>query len=256
MSPDMPPEADVIRLAREAMDMTAQDAAEASRARDGKGVSAAYWRDVERGYGGRRGQRVPTRASARALAAMARVTGVAPAQLARAGREDAARVLEEILRRDTATVADSLAVVAAPRPAQVPRQDVDFGAGIPPEELAPHVADIEQAAYRALVDLAGGELPGPDDPDVRETMLSLPGKAVFPENEHDQRTWDNPVYSPEERVISWPASGWLRARDGQRAAAAADGGRVNRSRSRIGRDSCPDFRWREGTTEHHRKTRA
>ena len=51
MSPDMPPEADVIRLAREAMDMTAQDAAEASRARDGKGVSAAYWRDVERGYG-------------------------------------------------------------------------------------------------------------------------------------------------------------------------------------------------------------
>ena len=99
MSPDIPPEAEVIRLAREAMDMTAQSAAEASRAHDGKGVSAAYWRDVERGYGGRRGQRVPTRASARALAAMARVVGVVPAQLAGAGREDAARVLEEILRR-------------------------------------------------------------------------------------------------------------------------------------------------------------
>src|SRR5580693_4763055 len=100
MSPDIPPEAEVIRLAREAMDMTAQDAAEASRARDGKGVSAAYWRDVERGHGGRRGQRVPTRASARALAAMARVVGVVPAQLAEAGRGDAARVLEEILRRE------------------------------------------------------------------------------------------------------------------------------------------------------------
>src|SRR5580704_9479840 len=101
MSPDVtpaPPEAEVIRLAREAMDMTAQSAAEASRAREGRGVSAAYWRDVERGYGGRRGQRVPTRASARALAAMAHVVGVMPAQLAAAGREDAARILEEIRR--------------------------------------------------------------------------------------------------------------------------------------------------------------
>src|SRR5580704_9973647 len=104
MSPDVtpaPPEAEVIRLAREAMDMTAQSAAEASRAHDGKGVSAAYWRDVERGYGGRRGQRVPTRASARALAAMARVVGVKPPQLATAGRDDAARVLAEILRRES-----------------------------------------------------------------------------------------------------------------------------------------------------------
>jgi hypothetical protein len=103
MSPDIPaapPEADVIRLARDAAGMTAQSAAEATRTHDAKGVSAAYWRDVERGSGGRRGQRVATRASARALAAMARVVGVMPAQLAAANREDAARVLEEILRRE------------------------------------------------------------------------------------------------------------------------------------------------------------
>src|SRR5580700_6542965 len=111
MSPDTPPEAEVIRLAREAMDMTAQDAAEASRARDGKGVSAAYWRDVERGYGGRRGQRVPTRASARALAAMARVVGVTPPELAAAGREDAARVLAEILRRAAPSLAGRTGLV-------------------------------------------------------------------------------------------------------------------------------------------------
>ena len=152
---------------------------------------------------------MPTRASARALAAMARVTGVAPAQLARAGREDAARVLEEILRRDTATVADSLAVVAAPRPAQVPRQDVDFGADIPPEELAPLIEDIEQAAYRALTDLYPGDLPGPDGPGVRETMLGLPGKAVFPGNEDEQHVWDNPVYSPGERVKLIARLRWL-----------------------------------------------
>jgi len=114
MSPDIPPEAEVIRLAREAMDMTAQRAAEASRADNARGVSAAYWRDVERGYGGRRGRRVPTRASARALAAMARVVGILPSQLTAAGREDAARVLEEILRREHGTI--SQVHPAAPEP--------------------------------------------------------------------------------------------------------------------------------------------
>jgi hypothetical protein len=107
----------VIRLARGASGMTAQSAAEASRAHDGKGVSAAYWRDVERGYGGRRGQRVPTRASAMALAAMARVVGVRPPELAEAGREDAARVLEEILRREQ--------VPATPEPARDPAEPDD-----------------------------------------------------------------------------------------------------------------------------------
>lgn len=99
-TPAAPPEARLIRLAREASGMTAQDAAEATKAHDGKGVSAAYWRDVERGSGGRRGQRVPTRASARALAAMASVVGIQPPQLSEAGREDAARVLGEIQRRE------------------------------------------------------------------------------------------------------------------------------------------------------------
>ena len=82
--------------------MTAEDAAAASKAHDpgGKGVSATYWRDIERGRGGRRGQQVSTRASDRILAAMARVVGVMPPQLTAAGREDGARVLEEILRRE------------------------------------------------------------------------------------------------------------------------------------------------------------
>ena len=103
--PAAPPEAEVIRLARKATGMTAEDAAAASKAHDpaGKGVSATYWRDVERGQGGRRGKRVMTRASDRILAAMARVVGVQPSQLTEAGREDAARVLREIHRRETAT---------------------------------------------------------------------------------------------------------------------------------------------------------
>jgi transcriptional regulator with XRE-family HTH domain len=94
-TPAPPPEARLIRTAREAAGMTAAQAAQATEG----GVSAIYWRDVERGYGGRRGQRAPARASDRLLAAMAHVTGVTPDQLAGAQRENAARVLAARLRR-------------------------------------------------------------------------------------------------------------------------------------------------------------
>lgn len=91
-----PPEARLIRTARLAAGMTAAQAAQATNG----AVSATYWRDVERGRGGRRGQQVPVRASARLLAGMARLTGVTPDQLDGAQREDAARVLREIRRRE------------------------------------------------------------------------------------------------------------------------------------------------------------
>jgi hypothetical protein len=110
--PPAPPEAEVIRLARNATGMSAQSAAEATKAHGGRGVSATYWRDVERGHGGRRGQQVAVKASDRTLAAMARVVGVAPGQLAGADRKDAAAVLEEILRRED-TGAPALAAVPA-----------------------------------------------------------------------------------------------------------------------------------------------
>lgn len=116
-----PPEARLIRTAREAVGMTASQAAEAT----GGAVSATYWRDIERGHGGRRGQRVQARASARLLAAMARVTGVTPDQLKKAEREDAARVLEEILRRETRPAAQPLrpAPVLLPPAAAGPAKD-------------------------------------------------------------------------------------------------------------------------------------
>ena len=82
------------------MGLTVQGAAEASRALDGKGVSAAYWGNVERGEGTSRGQAVDVHASPRVLATMARVTGVTPEQLKGTGREDAADLMEEILRRE------------------------------------------------------------------------------------------------------------------------------------------------------------
>ena len=201
----------MIRLAREAMDMTAQDAAEASRARDGKGVSAAYWRDVERGYGGRRGQRVPTRASARALAAMARVTGVLPAQLTGAGREDAARVLEEILRREGPVPL---------KPAPPPRRDVEFRGTGSAADLEPYVTEVRQEAYEALAGLFGDDAPRPDDPDAEAAMSALPGRAVFPGGSHqavaEAATWDKAPYSFGERVKIIAIGRQLRARADER----------------------------------------
>lgn len=180
--------------------MTAQDAAEASRARDGKGVSGAYWRDVERGYGGRRGERVPTRASARALAAMARTVGVRPAQLTQAGRQDAAGVLEEILRREDLPS----------------RRDVPFHDGGDDAALRPFVEQIREQAYAALVDLFGDALPAPDDPDVEAAMAALPGASVFPGEDRlsqaEARSWDRPNYSLREKLTVLAATRKLAAK--------------------------------------------
>ena len=139
--------------------MTAQSAAEASRTHDGKGVSAAYWRDVERGAGGRRGERVPVRASARALAAMARVVGVTPAQLAGAGRQDAARVLEEILRREEAARAAPVQL----RPTGI--RVIDEAASGEDLNLAPFEwqieREVEEAERKFGPDPAGEQIFGP-----------------------------------------------------------------------------------------------
>ena len=96
-TPPPPAEARLIRLAREATGMTAGEAAKSTNGL----VSAVYWRDVERGHGTRRGERVPTRASARLLAHMARAVRVSPERLEGEGeRPDAAGVLREMLRED------------------------------------------------------------------------------------------------------------------------------------------------------------
>ena len=188
----VPPEAAVIRLARLALGMTAESAAAASRAHGSGGVSAAYWRDVERGQGGRRGQRVPTRASARALAAMARTVGVTPAELTAAGREDAARVLEEARRREGAAIPLPPAV-APRRDRRLPVLDVDDE-----EALRPFVLSVR----RDLLAAAGLQLgPGrevPDLPEVEELISSLPGSRIF-RADYEVRIWDTIVLNAWEK---------------------------------------------------------
>lgn len=94
-TPAPPPEARLIRAAREAAGISAAKAAEATNGV----VSPVYWRDVERGRGGRRGKQVRVRGSAKVIAHMARVVGVAPDRLESEGQHpEAAEILREILR--------------------------------------------------------------------------------------------------------------------------------------------------------------
>lgn len=109
-----PPEARLIRTARRAAGLSAEAAAKST----GGKVSAAYWRDVERGYGWRRGERVKATASAQVLAHMARaVAGVTPERLeSEGGRPDAAEILREILRSEQAASSPPLVPPGAPAP--------------------------------------------------------------------------------------------------------------------------------------------
>lgn len=169
-APDPPPEAVILRVAREATGMTAGQAAEATEG----AVSATYWRDVERGYGGRRGKQAKARASSRYLAHMARVVSLTPEQLTEAGRDDAARVLSEILRREH-----------VPDPAPPPA-DSDYPAaaleGITPGALAPFVQSVRD-------DFAAA---------VRKYGMEPAGAQVFGTG-YEAAVWDRHSLSTEDR---------------------------------------------------------
>lgn len=224
MSPDVPsvpPEAEVIRLARMTARLTPAEAAAKVRAAGGK-ISDAYWRDTERGRGGRRGQPVPSRASDEKLAQMAHAVGVTPERLRAAARshpegeararvvESAARVLGEMQRRDAAAAADTIEVARRedfppppPRPERPLRPDFSFGH---PEDV-PYVQAILRRAYDEmgfLAHLPPGPLPYPDElpeslaADAR--MSAIPGRVLFPGDTHDAGTWDNPDFTARQRL--------------------------------------------------------
>jgi hypothetical protein len=94
--PQPPPEATLIRLAREAAGIKAPAAAESA------GISAARWSQIEVGYESRLGRYKPVRARDGTLAHMAYAVGLSPVRLEQAGRPEAAEVLREIHRREDA----------------------------------------------------------------------------------------------------------------------------------------------------------
>lgn len=91
--PEPPPEATLIRVAREAIRVKVSAAASAA------GMSPQRWSQVERGYQRRLGRYLRVSAPPATVAHMAHAVAVAPGQLEDAGRADAAEILRYILRR-------------------------------------------------------------------------------------------------------------------------------------------------------------
>lgn len=109
--PPAPPEAVLIRLAREAADIRVADAARRA------GVSIARWSQIENGSEIRHGTVTPVTGRAGTIARMAAEVGVSPERMAKEGRRpDAAEILREIIRQQ----ADSRAVLAELPPAPEP----------------------------------------------------------------------------------------------------------------------------------------
>ncbi|MCZ4605246.1 helix-turn-helix transcriptional regulator [Streptomyces sp. Lzd4kr] len=95
-APEPPPEAVLIRRARQARGMTRAQAAERSGV-----VKASRWGQIENGYLMKDGVPVATKVGDMQLAHMARTVGVSPERLDDAGRADAAEILREIARQET-----------------------------------------------------------------------------------------------------------------------------------------------------------
>jgi len=100
-TPQPTPWGQMIRDAREAANLSIPEAARQA------GVSPGQWGNIERGYqtiGKKRQLRAP--GAARTVAHMAGVVGITPERLATAGRQDAARILAEIIEH-TRVVAEA-----------------------------------------------------------------------------------------------------------------------------------------------------
>ena len=181
--PDLPAtlEGDLIRRARD----RAVPKLSIRRAAARIGISPEHWGNIERGHksAGATETPRPLSPSASMLAKMAGVVGVTPGELAEAGRQDAARELEEMQRRRP------LAVVPPP-----PRETVEPLDALPADEAAaagPLAKAIEELAGKTRKMNPGRKVTGADifdtpgdirarlwDAIVRTLEESLPGEYV------------------------------------------------------------------------------
>jgi len=149
--PKPPPEADLIRLARQARGLSPEEAAERTPVR----IGGFRWRQIENGYKGKAGASPPVKAPDKTLAHMAHTVGVTSARLAE-HRPGAAEILREIEIQHIArtdALPDPLSRLGADRQ----RIILDMIADLPAEDRAP--------ALRRLAErVEGGELDPPDQP--------------------------------------------------------------------------------------------
>ncbi len=182
--PEQPPEGRLIADAASRLDLSIREAARRA------GISYGRWRQIVMGYQNiSPGVYAPVHAPARTVAKMARVVGVTPAQLASAGREDAARTLEEILHSTQEPA----------RPA--PSRDDQWTPPLSEEELAatwPYFARITEnirlwtARYaQEHPDTAPEDIPPP------------PGEALFGPGSPDAANWDRRIGLFTAHQLTW-----------------------------------------------------
>lgn len=164
---DLPPptaEGELIRQARDLAIPRLSIRAAAARI----SMSPEQWGNIERGYRYTKLDNPPRpfTAPAATIAKMARAVGVTSDQLAGARREDAARVLDEILRREGRT-------------APVARDD-----GTP--DLPPMSPNLEKAMRPHLDEISARIRDA-----SRETPAAqLTGATLFPDSRADRQSWD------------------------------------------------------------------
>lgn len=146
--PKPPPEAQLIRLARDALRISPETAA----SRMAERFSGARWRQIEAGF--RKDMGKPVVAKPATLAHMAHVVGVAPERLSDVGREDAAVILREILEQ----------TAAPPEPAAEPEAPREFQRHYP--RLSELVRD-RRAELRLTLTALAARCIDPESRDVR-----------------------------------------------------------------------------------------
>lgn len=121
-------------------------------------MSDARWRQIASGYQTISGTKVPVHAPAETLARMARTVGVTPAQLAEAGRTDAAEELQSRLEAEPVGGGD----VGPAGDAQV-EAIAALLATLPPEAQDEVVRRVQQQASQ-------GRLPAEHDSQLRRNI--------------------------------------------------------------------------------------
>src|SRR2546426_821046 len=125
------PEGELIRLARQARGLSPEEAADRTPIR----IKRFRWLQIEKGYKGKVGESDPVKALPKTLAHMAHTVAVTPRRLTEVGREDAAKILREILIQD----AGRTDVLPDPLDALTPERQriiLDMLQGIPARDRA------------------------------------------------------------------------------------------------------------------------
>lgn len=182
--PAPPPEAVLIRVARDAAGLTITEAARrVAAANPDTGVSTARWSQIEQGYEVRGGQVREVHAKPGMLARMAAILSLTPQRLTEEGeRPDAAEILSEIERRE-----EGEARIAA----DVPAEDT-AGDGTSAGDLA--------AAHAIRVLMASAvEAVRQHIDSVMAVNPRARGHDIFPDSKDEAELWDLDQLPPEWR---------------------------------------------------------